>query len=89
MSLVVVLTALPAGPGCASRRCIGFLAALLIVIAAPGPWLQAEWEHATSAGRSLAALLDAIEEVVSRYNVATDGTAAWDSRYLQAIGTVH
>ncbi len=34
------------------------------------------------------ALLDAIEDVVGRYNVATDGTAAWDSRYLQAIGTV-
>ena len=35
-----------------------------------------------------AALLDAVEAVVARYNVATDGTAAWDSRYLQAIGTV-
>ncbi len=35
-----------------------------------------------------AALLDAVEVVVAGYNVATDGTAAWDSRYLQAIGTV-
>jgi SAM-dependent methyltransferase len=38
--------------------------------------------------RGGAALLDAVEAVVARYNVATDGTAAWDSRYLQAIGTV-
>ncbi len=51
-----------------------------------GPTVKA-LERLDETGR--AALLDAIEEVVSRYNVATDGTAAWDSRYLQAIGTVH
>lgn len=50
-----------------------------------GPMVKA-LERLDSDGQ--AALLDAIEQVVDRYNVATDGTAAWDSRYLQAIGTV-
>ncbi len=50
-----------------------------------GPTVKA-LERLDEAGR--AALLDAIEALVARYNVANDGTAAWDSRYLQAIGTV-
>jgi SAM-dependent methyltransferase len=50
-----------------------------------GPTVKA-LERLDEPGR--AALLDAIVDVVSRYNVATDGTAAWDSRYLQAVGTV-
>ena len=50
-----------------------------------GPTVRA-LERLDEPGR--AALLDDITAAVGRYNIATDGTAAWDSRYLQAIGTV-
>jgi SAM-dependent methyltransferase len=50
-----------------------------------GPTLKA-LEKLDDSGRE--ALKDAIEAVVVKHNVATDGTAAWDSRYLQAVGTV-
>ena len=50
-----------------------------------GPTVKA-LERLDESGR--ATLMDDIEQAVVRYNVATDGTAAWDSRYLQAVGTV-
>lgn len=34
------------------------------------------------------ALLDDLEALITSYNVATDGTAAWDCAYLLAVGTV-
>ena len=50
-----------------------------------GPTVKA-LERLDESGR--AALMDDIEQAVVRHNVATDGTAAWDSRYLQAVGVV-
>ena len=50
-----------------------------------GPTVKA-LEKLDASGRE--ALKDAIEAVVAKHNVATDGTAAWDSRYLQAVGIV-
>lgn len=50
-----------------------------------GPTVKA-LEKLDADGRE--ALLAEITDVVARHNTATDGTAAWDWRYLQAVGTV-